>query len=53
MKKYLATIIVVLILLIITMLIIRQLIKDKKQGKKACGYNCNGCPNSCLCHKKK
>lgn len=52
MENNLATIIVSLILLIITAVIIYKLVKDRKQGKKSCGYNCNGCPNSCLCHKK-
>ena len=45
------TILVGTLLLLIVAAIIRQLIRDKKKGKSACGNNCSCCPMSGKCHK--
>lgn len=47
----LGTIVVGLILLIIVGLIIFKLVKDKKNGKSACGCGCANCAMKGSCHK--
>ena len=42
--EWISTAVVSLILIVIAALIIRQLIKDKKNGKHSCGGNCGCCP---------
>ena len=32
--------------------IVRRLIRDKGQGRFACGYNCASCPMGVACHKQ-
>lgn len=43
------TIIVCIILIAIVVLVIRYLIKNKRNGKTACG-TCNGCAYAANCH---
>ena len=45
------TILVGTALLLLVAVIIRQLAKDKKKGKSACGNSCSCCPMSGSCHK--
>jgi len=49
--EWISTAVVSLILIVIAALIIRQLIKDKKNGKHSCGGNCGCCPMSGSCHQ--
>lgn len=46
----LATIIICLVLAGIVGLILYKAVKDKKQGKSACGCNCSCCPMGGACH---
>ena len=32
--------------------IVRKLVRDRRQGKSACGCNCASCPMGGACHKK-
>lgn len=42
-----ATLIVGAAVSAVIFLAVRQLYRDKKNGKSSCGGNCAGCPNSC------
>lgn len=46
------TVLVALALLSVVIAIIRRLIRDKRQGRSACGGNCAGCPMGGACHKQ-
>ena len=46
------TVLVALALLGIVTAIVRQLIRDKRKGKSACGCNCASCPMGGACHTK-
>ena len=46
------TILVSLALLAVVTAIVRQLIRDKKKGKSACGNSCASCPMHGPCHQK-
>lgn len=45
------TIIVSLLLTGVVCLAVRQMRRDKKQGKSTCGGNCGCCPMGSKCHK--
>ncbi|MDE6671066.1 MAG: FeoB-associated Cys-rich membrane protein [Ruminococcus sp.] len=44
------TVIIGLVLLAIVALIVRNMIKNKKNGKSSCGCGCEHCANSSVCH---
>lgn len=46
-------IIVGLVLILVVFLIIRNLLKNKKQGKSSCGCGCSSCASNGICHTKK
>ena len=46
------SILVALALLGIVAAIVRRLIRDRRQGRSACGCNCASCPMGGACHKK-
>ncbi|MGN0633369.1 MAG: FeoB-associated Cys-rich membrane protein [Oscillospiraceae bacterium] len=46
------TVIIGLIVAAVLFLAIRQLYRDKKQGKSLCGGKCSCCPNGCACHRE-
>ena len=46
------TIAVALVLIGIVAAVIRQLRKDRRQGKSSCGGSCGGCPMAGSCHRK-
>lgn len=48
-----ATIIVCAVLIVIVAAIIASMIRNKKQGKSACGCGCSSCPMGGSCHSKK
>ena len=48
----LGTVLVALALLGVVTAIVRRLIRDRRQGKSACGCNCASCPMGGACHKK-
>ncbi|MBQ6563566.1 MAG: FeoB-associated Cys-rich membrane protein [Clostridiales bacterium] len=45
------TLLVGIVLLAVVCLSIRNLWKDKKQGKSSCGCGCGSCPMHGTCHK--
>lgn len=45
------TILVALALLCMVAAIVRRLIRDRSQGRSACGCGCAGCPMRGACHK--
>ncbi len=49
--EWISTAVVSLILIVIAALIVRQLIKDKKNGKHSCGGSCGSCPMCGSCHQ--
>jgi hypothetical protein len=50
--KNLANIGVVAALIVITALVIARIVKNKKEGKLSCGYDCANCPMGSNCLKK-
>ncbi len=46
------TIAVTLVLIGIVAAVIRQLRKDRRQGKSSCGGSCGCCPMAGSCHRK-
>lgn len=52
LTENLGTILVTILLIVIVTAIIRNMIKDKKQGKVTCGGNCGACAMCEYCHKK-
>ena len=50
-----STVIISLILIGIVGLIIRTMYRDKKAGKRTCGYGCAGCASAGICcgHQQK
>lgn len=51
LQENLATILVCAVLAMIVALIIRDLLKQKKQGKSSCGCNCASCAMRGSCHR--
>lgn len=48
----LSDVLVALILIAVVTLVIRKMIRDRKNGKTACGCGCSGCPSKGMCHKE-
>ena len=46
------TVLITLCLMALAAVICRKLIRDRRQGKSACGGHCGACPMSGACHKK-
>ena len=46
------TLAVGLLLLAITAAILRRLLKDRKEGRSACGNSCASCPMHGACHQR-
>ena len=44
-----STVIISIILIVIVGLIIRGMYRDKKAGKRTCGYGCAGCASAGVC----
>ena len=51
LNNNLGTLLVGIVLLAVVCLSIRNLWKDKKQGKSSCGCGCGSCPMHGTCHK--
>ncbi|MDL2287179.1 FeoB-associated Cys-rich membrane protein [Eubacteriales bacterium OttesenSCG-928-G02] len=48
--NYGGTILIIIALMTVVFLIIRKLVKNKKEGIKSCGCNCENCPKNNNCH---
>ncbi len=48
----LANIGVCAVLIVVTALVIARIVKNKREGKSSCGYDCADCPLSDSCHKE-
>lgn len=47
LKANIWTIVVLVLLVFAVVMIIRSLVKNKKEGKSACGCNCSECHGCC------
>ncbi len=48
-----STIIILAVVISVILLAIRQIKKDKKEGKSPCGCKCSGCASASICHGNK
>lgn len=48
-----ATIIIGAVVLAVAALAVFVMIRDRRRGKSACGYDCGHCPSASLCHDSK
>lgn len=49
----LGTMLICAVLIVIVALIVRSLVRQKRQGKSACGCNCAHCAMHGACHQQK